>query len=183
METPGLMLKREREARGLTLNELARVTRIPESTLEAIENNDFDSQPAEVFTRGFLRNYARQLSIPTSEIMQAYDAWQKQNKSDRAEVAPTPIVLIPQAPTPSTETAAASKPESDNDNVEMVPHHAFRLAHLVIILIAVASVGLSIFFMGTGEAEESDQDYNVEPGETVESPFLISNTSGGWLEE
>ena len=64
METPGLILKREREARGLTLLELSKVTRIPEASLEAIENNNFEDLPAEVFVRGFLRNYARQLSIP-----------------------------------------------------------------------------------------------------------------------
>ena len=80
METPGLLLKREREARGLTIAELARITRISETALENIEKNAFDEFPAQVFVRGFLRNYARQLSIPAEEIMESYDAWMRQSK-------------------------------------------------------------------------------------------------------
>ena len=48
METPGLLLKREREARGLTIAELARITRISETALENIEKNAFDEFPAQV---------------------------------------------------------------------------------------------------------------------------------------
>ena len=173
METPGLMLKREREARGLTIPELARITRIPESSLEAIENNAFDALPAEIFVRGFLRNYARQLSISTDEIIQAYEAWQRQNN----------IVSLDNGSTDSLVVAShLDETEAENDNTAM-PQHAFRLAYVAIILIAVMSVGLSLLFMGTGEAEESDADYSVQTGETAESPFLISNTSEGWLAE
>jgi len=173
METPGLILKREREARGMTLTELSKVTRIPESSLEAIENNAFESFPAEVFVRGFLRNYARQLSISTEEIMQSYEAWQHQNRSIASDTLDSGEAV----------GYASDEMDADNDNHESITQHSFRFAYVAIILIAVASLGLSFLFMGTGEAEESDADYNVQPGETVESPFLISNTSEGWLAE
>ncbi len=176
METPGLMLKREREARGMTLSELARVTRIPESSLEHIENNEFGEFPAEVFVRGFLRNYARQLSLPASEVIQAYEALESQQPRHQAE--PQPEVVEEQryySTTPTTEASVAA-----NDDA---PRFPFRFAYIAIILIAVASVGLSFLFMGTGEAEESDADYTIQTGETNESPFLISNTSEGWIAE
>ena len=172
METPGLMLKREREARGLTISELARVTRIPEASLEAIEKNAFEALPAEIFVRGFLRNYARQLSIPTDEIIQAYEAWQRQNNIVALDGGTDSLVI----------SSHLDEPEAENDNTSM-PQHTFRFAYVAIILIAVMSVGLSLLFMGTGEAEESDADYTIQTGETTESPFLISNTSEGWLAE
>lgn len=170
METPGLMLKREREARGLTINELSKVTRIPEISLEQIENNQFESFAAEVFVRGFLRNYARQLSIPAAEIMQAYDAFIQQQQ-------PTEYKEIEVVSTEINETAPQA---AANDNA---PRASFHFAYIAIILIAVASVGLSLLFMGTGEAEESDADFTFQSGETTESPFLISNTSEGWIAE
>ena len=173
METPGLMLKREREARGLPIPELARITRISESSLEAIENNAFDALPAEIFVRGFLRNYARQLSISTDEIIQAYEAWQRQNNIIALDNGGSDSLVV---------TSHLDETEAENDNASM-PQHAFRFAYVAIILIAVMSVGLSLLFMGTGEAEESDADYSVQTGETAESPFLISNTSEGWLAE
>lgn len=171
METPGLMLKREREARGMTLSELSKVTRIPESALEHIENNEFDEFPAEVFVRGFLRNYARQLSLSPEDIIQAFE-----NLNHSYKPAETVENTIDYAPVnPMSET-----PHAENDNVY---RPTFQLAYIAIIFIAFASIGLSVLFMSTGEAEESDADFNIQSGESAESPFLISNTSEGWIAE
>ena len=175
METPGLMLKREREARGLTLLELSKVTRIPVASLEAIENNDFEAFDAQVFVRGFLRNYARQLSIPADDIIAAYEVWQRQHAAVDARTATIPVDAI-------SAFEANEMPEAENNDEEL-RRPPFRFAYLAIIFIAVASVGLSLLFMGTGEAEESDADFKVQSGESVESPFIISNTSEGWLAE
>ena len=174
METPGLMLKREREARGLTLAELSKVTRIPEPSLENIENNAFDAFPAEVFTRGFLRNYARQLSISSSEIMQAYEAYTHQDR---------PVVAIEDGSEPEAPAYTYSPETHETAENDDQPRHSFRFAYVAIILIALASLGLSVMFVGTGEAEESDGDYLIESGDTAESPFLISNTADRWIGE
>ncbi|MBO4350124.1 MAG: helix-turn-helix domain-containing protein [Proteobacteria bacterium] len=176
METPGLMLKREREARGMTLSELAKVTRIPESSLMSIENNNFDEFPAEVFVRGFLRNYARQLSIPADDIMQAYESWIRQQ---------TPRAIVNEITENNTESKSlALNPKepvtAENDDM---PRTSFRFAYIAIILIAIASLGLSALFVGNGEAEESDADFSIQSTEASESPFLISNTSEGWIAE
>lgn len=172
METPGLILKREREAKGLTLTELSKITRISEATLETIENNEFDALPAEVFVRGFLRNYARQLSLSTEEVIASYEEWRRLNRSQEETLALDDV---------------RDGMSADNDDavegMESAPRHVFRFAYVAIVLIAVASVGLSLFFMGTGEAEESGMDFVEQQGDTVESPFLISNTSDGWLVE
>ena len=58
-----------------------------------------------------------------------------------------------------------------------------RFAYVAILFIAIASVGLSLLFMGTGEAEEGDVDFMIQPNAAAESPFLISNGSQGWVVE
>ncbi|MBQ9395207.1 MAG: helix-turn-helix domain-containing protein [Proteobacteria bacterium] len=174
METPGLMLKREREARGMTLSELSKVTRIPESALSHIENNEFDEFPAEVFVRGFLRNYARQLSLSPAEVIRAYEEMGPQAPAKPVEVEETLVEYLPN--TAHQETAKA-----ENDN-EVIHHTSMKLAYIAIFLIAFAGIGLSVLFISTGEAEETDADYTIQTGETSESPFLISNTSEGWIE-
>lgn len=176
METPGLLLKGEREARGLTLTELAKVTRIPESTLEHIERNDFDALPAEVFVRGFLRNYARQLSISSDEIMASYEDWKLRQSPVDAQAALEETRDFPKISAPSEASTSANSDEEK-------PVHSMRFAYVAIVLIAAASVGLSLLFMGTGEAEEGDVDFMIHPDENIESPFLISNTSEGWVSE
>jgi hypothetical protein len=55
----GYALKLERERRGLTLLEVSRISRVPLKSLEALEDGRFDDLPGDVFSRGFLRSYAR----------------------------------------------------------------------------------------------------------------------------
>ena len=49
VEDFGSYLKSERELRGVTLEELHSKTRIPSRYLQALENNQFDELPEEVF--------------------------------------------------------------------------------------------------------------------------------------
>ena len=61
-----------RDARGMTLDEVARVTRIQQRALERLEAARFDELPADVFVRGFIRNYARCVGLPIDEALRRY---------------------------------------------------------------------------------------------------------------
>jgi cytoskeletal protein RodZ len=171
METPGIMLKREREARGLTIKYIASETKISESSIAAIEDNNFNAFPAEVFVRGFLRNYARALALPSEEIILAYESYKNQTSQTPEHVSVA-----------DTVQDAISAEKAANNNDEAIASHSFRFAYLAIILLVVASIGLSVVFTGTGEAEESNGYYPEASQDEEESPFLISNTSDGWLQ-
>ncbi|PYR58712.1 MAG: hypothetical protein DMF91_16590 [Acidobacteria bacterium] len=68
----GAELRNARNARKLSISEIARVTKISPSDLRAIDRNDFDSVPGGLFTRGFLRAYAREVGLDPEEIIQLY---------------------------------------------------------------------------------------------------------------
>jgi cytoskeleton protein RodZ len=69
----GEELRREREIRGISLKEIADATKISKRFLEAIERNDHRTLPAPVFTRGFVREYAKYLGLSTDEIVNRYN--------------------------------------------------------------------------------------------------------------
>lgn len=69
----GEELRREREIRGISLKEIADATKISKRFLEAIERNDHKTLPAPVFTRGFVREYARYLGLNADEIVNRYN--------------------------------------------------------------------------------------------------------------
>src|SRR5258708_20238645 len=69
----GEELRREREIRGISLKEIADATKISKRFLDAIERNDHKSLPAPVFTRGFVREYARYLGLNAEEIVSRYN--------------------------------------------------------------------------------------------------------------
>ncbi len=71
-DTLGRTLKRQREQRGTSLTELARMTRIPQASLEAIESDRFDELPGEVFVRGFLKSYAQAVGLVPADVLARY---------------------------------------------------------------------------------------------------------------
>lgn len=70
--TFGDELRREREIRGISLKEIAEATKVSQRLLEAIENDDYRYLPAPVFTRGFVREYARYLGLDCDEMVNRY---------------------------------------------------------------------------------------------------------------
>ena len=68
----GEELRREREVRGITLAEIASATTIEPRLLEALEDNDFSVLPQDVYTRGFIRAYARHLGIDEEKLSNQY---------------------------------------------------------------------------------------------------------------
>lgn len=65
----GSRLRRAREARGLTLEDAERDTRISRRYLQALENEEFDVIPAPVYARGFLRSYSQYLGLDPQEML------------------------------------------------------------------------------------------------------------------
>ncbi len=69
----GAWLRAEREAKGISLEEIARVTKIQIRALERLEDAQFDDLPADVFVRGFIRNYARVVGLDADAALSRYD--------------------------------------------------------------------------------------------------------------
>ena len=69
----GEELRREREIRGISLKEIADATKISKRFLEALERNDHRTLPAPVFTRGFVREYARYVGLNAEEMVNRYN--------------------------------------------------------------------------------------------------------------
>jgi cytoskeleton protein RodZ len=70
--TFGERLKREREMRGVTLEEIAVATRISPRFLEALESEQWDQLPGGIFNRGFIRSIARFLGLDEEALVADY---------------------------------------------------------------------------------------------------------------
>jgi cytoskeleton protein RodZ len=68
----GDRLRREREMRGITLDEIAESTKISRRHLEALERERFDQLPGGVFAKGFVRAYAHFLGIDEDQAVADY---------------------------------------------------------------------------------------------------------------
>ncbi|GAC1650954.1 MAG: hypothetical protein NVS4B8_25560 [Herpetosiphon sp.] len=65
MSELGQRLRTSREERGMSMAEAANTTRILPRYLQALERGDYQSLPGDVYARGFIRNYAQLLTLPS----------------------------------------------------------------------------------------------------------------------
>lgn len=101
--SPGALLQRAREAKGLTPEQVSSQTMLSRATVEALENNDFERLSQPVFVRGYYRKCAKVLGLPEDEVMAAYARFS-------GEAAPRPaaaahVDVIPQDVTPGPRRA------------------------------------------------------------------------------
>jgi cytoskeletal protein RodZ len=68
----GEHLRREREVRGISVDEVSAATRISVRFLEAIEAGRWDQLPGGVFNRGFIRAVARFLGLDEENLIAEY---------------------------------------------------------------------------------------------------------------
>ena len=66
--TVGERLRAAREKMGLSLEDLAAQTRIPQRHLESIERADWDALPAPTYTTGFAKSYASAVGLDRTDI-------------------------------------------------------------------------------------------------------------------
>ena len=138
----GRRLREEREARNLTLAEVARVTKIPERSLGWLEAGKFEDLPGEVFVRGFLRSYARCVGVDGEGLVRAYGGL----VSDRAEPLP---IETEEPETPTEQLGRIAKALRDaGRQTRRVP-----LTLAVIILVIVATLTLSLLLRRPSHGE------------------------------
>jgi cytoskeletal protein RodZ len=90
--TVGQHLQKHREADKIPLEAVAGVTRIRLSYLQALERDEFHLLPAEAFTRGFLRSYAKFIHLDPDKVIAAYHS---QTEGKRNQMKATELVASP----------------------------------------------------------------------------------------
>ena len=68
----GDLLRRVRESQGLSLSDIARLTKIPLQHLASIEEDAFHRLPAAVYVRGYVGEFARQLGLDSQLVRATY---------------------------------------------------------------------------------------------------------------
>lgn len=116
-------LRSARNARGLSLDEVAHVTKISHSVLRAMESNAFHNVPGGLFTRGYLRAYAHTVGLDPEAVVRHY----------RAEFdAPEPV-----QPGPGREPTAPTAVPVDVADEEAAARPGKILQFSVILVVAV----------------------------------------------
>lgn len=80
----GGFLRRIRESRRISVEEIADFTKVKRTYVDAIENEEFDRLPAPVFVRGFIIQIAKMLRLPHDKVSTAFMARYQLAKRQKA---------------------------------------------------------------------------------------------------
>jgi cytoskeleton protein RodZ len=114
MPAVGAYLRGLRERQGVSIDEIARSTRVLHHYLEALESDDLASLPAPVFAKGFIRAYCQALGVSADEAIALYDQ-RAGHVRERVTIAPAPppppppSLLPPPTPVHQAQVAAADR--------------------------------------------------------------------------
>lgn len=67
--TLGLLLRKAREARGLSIDDVVQALKFSHRQIEAVEADDLSALPGNVFARGLIRSYARFLKLDPAPLL------------------------------------------------------------------------------------------------------------------
>lgn len=68
----GDLLREAREAKGLSLSQAEKDTKIRQRLIRALEEENYASLPERIYTKGLLKNYAHYLGLDVSEVMRLF---------------------------------------------------------------------------------------------------------------
>jgi cytoskeletal protein RodZ len=99
--TLGEKLKKLRSERRISLSEVSRFTKIQVKYLEYLEEGNYGKLPADVYAKGFLRNYAEFLGVDENVLIKLYEKEkgiqrnieEKKHKINYRDLKPKPIKI------------------------------------------------------------------------------------------
>jgi hypothetical protein len=117
LEAIGATLRAAREARGWTIEEVERATRIRARYLLALERGEYDALPSSLQARGFLRNYAQHLGLNSEQTLSQLDEALRPQRSPSlpslagrgGRTTPAINAVAPVAPAPASPLAAVRR--------------------------------------------------------------------------
>ena len=119
----GTRMKRAREARGISLRQIATATKISVGALEALERNDISRLPGGIFSRAIVRSYAIEVGLEPEQTIRDF---------------------IAQFPHDSVTAGSPHVPQEDHEAIESDRESAATLVKLVAI--SVPLIGLILYF-------------------------------------
>ena len=122
-------LRAGRDRRNLTIEDVAKITKIQPRILEKLESGSFEGLPAAVFVKGFVRSFAKCVGLDESEAINRYSAAQAEGTMTVAQalvetMAPSSVRRIKtrvEASSPAIVVPAIEPPLVDATPAELAP--------------------------------------------------------------
>lgn len=150
----GNRLKKARKSRGLSLDDIKNKSKIKKSYLEALENENFEKLPGEVYTKVYIRGYAKIVGIDPQKLLSEFE----NSKIDKGN---------------STKNSQKVDSKDTNNKIEnfLNKDKIFRVILGVILILIIVLLSYNIFFRTS-----QNQNNNANNDQTAE---VVQQESSG----
>ena len=157
----GQKLKQEREAQGITLEQIQQKTKISLHILKAIEEGNTSLLPHPVYAKGFVQDYARNLGLDWKEIGEQFaNLYRAEDKHENLEELPTSL----KAKLGGGRTYRCSK--------------IIALSVLGITLVVLVWLAVSSFFSSEKDVQKIEKNSPLLEEKQGNDTALVQNGSG-----
>lgn len=153
---PGAALKQAREAKGLTVEEMAAISNLTKQVIRGIESDSYDELAGLSFVRGYLKLYAKKLGVDEASILEPFDEW-KRAQSGEGVTAP--------------HLKGFENHSADSESNTASRHIMWLGAGALVVLLAT---GTYISLQDTGATATVDRDLPPVMPPVAESPISSS---------
>lgn len=172
---PGQTLADGREARGMTIADVASHLNVTENIVNGLERDDYNNLPPAIYTRGYLRNYANLLDIDPEPLLERQKQLTSIGDEDEAVTRPAAI------------HAETSGRMIDKSQFRRKKDRSINL-FIILLLIMIVGIGYGIFtFMtkdpsypsSSASGQNSDQNEAIDTsGPDVKDAISIPQGTG-----
>ena len=166
MKGIGAILKQEREAKKITLEQVEEATKIRRKYLEAIENENFSVLPGEVYIKGFVTAYLKYLGI--------------KNRPDVVELLhpkETPVDISEQiAVAEQVHTEHISRKTRHNKKKEVFEEPPLTKNTKMILFISIAAILVLFVLQGVYSANQSKPNNDTQSPSGVQQEVVQDET-------
>ncbi|MBI4059866.1 MAG: helix-turn-helix domain-containing protein [Elusimicrobia bacterium] len=173
----GAILRAARLKRGQSLETVAQQTRISKRFLEALEENRFETFPAVVYLRGFLKGYCEHLEVGFEEIWSMLDS--APPAAEPPAAGPAPKDSPPPAPARGHDAPAPQAPHA------AARPHGSGAAGAIALSVALA-LGLGIYLFKE-QSETASPPAAAAPAalqpmpRSIEPSLIVRLNDDAWL--
>jgi cytoskeleton protein RodZ len=166
----GDRLKKEREQRSISLDDIALSTKIGTRMLRALEDEKFEQLPGGIFNKGFVRAYARHLGLDEEQTIADYMAALGASQLKASEEAPA---LPKPELAPKRRGAVVQGGSETSERTAEIP---WGLLALALLLIALAFASWSYYHRN--QRDDSRKTSIPARTETTTTPTVNADSPG-----
>ena len=154
----GNKLKKARKSRGLSLEDIKNKSKIKKSYLEALENDNFEKLPGEVYTKVYIRGYAKIVGIDPKKILSEYENQKNNDKNIK-----------------SNNKNESKKKSDGNQNSFLNKDKIFKGLLGIILILIIVLLSYNVFFRT--DQNQNNTANNNQNTEVVQKNNTSDNSS------